>query len=208
VTNGKLFHSDYRGSRAIASVIHPVALYSPAETSLLQGQLSALSCNEISHIMANEGDRPSASDPGWQECSTIPGAIRFRLSSSNEGLHLVKVWMKKTKMAVKSDPITIPVYFDQTYPLPPTVKLNSSNPAVSAEVSITIGSCNSSTYAAVTETETPPTIESDAWQWCTTTAGAITHTLSSQTSSAHTLYIWGKKETGLISQANTVSVTY
>lgn len=97
---------------------------------------------------------------------------------------------------------------DSTAPTPPTITRFSPSPTNSTSITMTSSSCADSPLLLVNE-GTQPTRTDPAWQSCSTTAGAITYTLSPATEGVHTLKIWAQDAVGNVSSTfASVTVTY
>jgi hypothetical protein len=103
---------------------------------------------------------------------------------------------------VYSDEFTV----DSTAPSAPTLARTSSAFSTATAVTMTVGSCTDTNSILVTETNTQPSANASGWQLCSTTAGAITATVSGE--GAHTLYAWAKDTAqNVAASANSVTMT-
>jgi hypothetical protein len=202
-----MYIPDYYGNRLYGLPLYPIGFYTENETNSMTGKLTALTCEGTSHFMVNEGTRPSGSDSGWQECSTEPGAIQFKLADAREGIHILKVWMKKSATEIKSDPILLPLVYNTTAPLPPVVKLESANPSASSSLTLTLGVCDG-THVLVSEAAVVPSASDSGWMGCRL-SGTAPYSLQNLTPGAHSLFVWSKDRAGNVSKTpSSVTVTY
>lgn len=102
----------------------PIAPGATLASASLTNQTTILinisSCEGIQGIFVNEDSSPSASAPGWQNCSTESGAITFNMPAT-QGTHSLKVWAKDAVGNISSA-TNLAVTYDS---IAPTVTLSS-----------------------------------------------------------------------------------
>ena len=97
---------------------------------------------------------------------------------------------------------------DSTPPAAPAITLSSASLTNSTTITFTASSCADTPFVLVNES-TQPAMGDAAWQACSTTASAITHTLSPATEGTHNFKIWSKDSVGNVSTvATTIAVIY
>lgn len=97
---------------------------------------------------------------------------------------------------------------DSTPPSAPAITLSSASLTNSTAITFTASSCADTPFVLVNES-TQPAMGDSAWQACSTTASAITHTLSPATEASHSFKVWSKDSVGNVSStATTIVVIY
>ncbi|WP_084703431.1 tandem-95 repeat protein [Bacteriovorax sp. Seq25_V] len=111
-----------------------------------------------------------------------------------------------TADAASTATITINVT-DKTPSAPPTVSLAHTQYRNVTGQAITVSACSDISEVLINEGSQP--LAGDAnWQACSTTAGAITHTLENSTEGTHTLKAWSKDSHGNVSATSNDLIVY
>jgi hypothetical protein len=92
---------------------------------------------------------------------------------------------------------------DATAPLAPSVSRHSAAVTNTALATITTANCDDTAQILVQEVAAAPNGSEAGWQSCSTTAGALTHTVSNTGFGLKTLYVWAKDEAGNVSASST-----
>lgn len=120
-------------------------------------------------------------------------------NSSTAKLKLTAVDAAGNSGTITSNAFTI----DSTAPTAPTLARTSDAISNNPTVTMTVGSCTDIDQILISESNSAPLASDFGWQACSTTAGAITTTVSS--SGNHTLYAWAKDAVGNVaSSANSI----
>jgi hypothetical protein len=92
---------------------------------------------------------------------------------------------------------------DATAPLAPSVSRHSAAVTNTALATITAANCDDTAQILVQEVAAAPNGSEAGWQSCSTTAGALTHTVNNTGFGLKTLYVWAKDEAGNVSASST-----
>lgn len=177
-------------------------------TNSTSAPLTISSCSDRAHIFVSESSAvPLRTDAGWQSCSTTTGAISSTFSIG-DGAKILYLFAKDLAGNISSSS-SVTVTLDTSLPAAPSVALSSTSITNSNNTAMTLGTCIDIHSVKVTETNTSPLASDSDWQTCSTTASAVTHTLSG-TTGPRTLYIWSKdssaQNANVSATASTVSL--
>ena len=152
----------------------------------------------ITNVLFNEtGTQPLVTDPAWQTCSSAVGALKsMQLSPGN---HTLKAFFKYDDNFISKNPVNVPVNY-----LPQVAWVET--PIVNRpHTSYTLASCTGVDAVLVNQGAAPLAGDS-GWQACSTTAGAITYTLTS--SGSQTVNVWYKTGTTVSPDFSQVTVNF
>lgn len=129
--------------------------------------------------------QPLVNDPAWQVCTTTTGALKSY--TLTPGDHTLKVYLKYEDNSISLNAINLPLRYD------PVISWVEAPIINRPQVSFTFESCDGISAVLINQS-TQPAPGSPDWQACTTTTGAITHTLTSD--GEQTLNFWYKNTGG------------
>jgi hypothetical protein len=90
---------------------------------------------------------------------------------------------------------------DSVLPTTPAMTLASNLYSQSKTVTMTAGACGADQAALLVNESTQPLSTDSAWQTCSTTAGAISYLIPTNTEGLHALKVWAKDPAGNVSTA-------
>ncbi|WP_412473794.1 LamG-like jellyroll fold domain-containing protein [Halobacteriovorax sp. YZS-1-1] len=141
-------------------------------------------CTEagITEVIFKDVDgQPAASDPDWQTCTTAIGGLKSY--TLTPGDHTLKVYLKYEDTSISLNAIDLPLRYD------PVINWVESPVINRPHVSFTFEACDGISEILINQ-GTQPAPGDPQWQTCSTSAGAITHTLTSD--GEQTLNFWYK----------------
>lgn len=152
----------------------------------------------ITHVLFNEtGTQPGVSDPKWQTCSTVVGALKS--DPLSPGNHTLKAFFKYDDNFISKNPVDVPVNY-----LPQVAWVQS--PVVNRpHTSYTLASCVGIDEVFVNQ-GAAPAAGASGWQTCSTATGAIVFSLSS--SGSQTVNVWYKTGTTVSPDYSQVTVNF
>ena len=123
-------------------------------------------------------------------------SISYNWTVPSDNVATAKVKVIVTDAAGNTDEtISAAFTIDSTGPGAPSSTMVNAAYIAGTGTSFTIASCTDRTQIFVKESAGAPLITDSGWQTCATSAGAITHTLSSEAS--YTLRLWARDAVGL-----------
>ncbi len=172
--------------------------YNPPHITVVDGPTIATTtanmtidyCDEadIKYVLFNEtGTQPDSSDSAWQPCDTAIGALSY--SSLTPGNHTLKAYFKYSDDTISFDPIDVPVRYE------PPITWEEEPETNRPQLTFTISSCDGISDILFNQGSIPDAADG-AWQTCSTTTGALAHTLTSDGN--QTLNIWYKDSSGTV----------
>lgn len=176
-----------------------ISLASTTPTNSIEAQLTLATCSDMDKILIKQSSvSPLKTDPSWQNCTTSLGGILHSLSLG-DAIKTLYAFAKDAAGNISNASNLVSVTLDQTAPSVPNLSAYPYAAFNSNNIQFTSPNCTGISHFLVSESSEAPTLSNSAWQTCSTTNGAISHTLSSNSEGEFTLYAWAKDPAGNIS---------
>lgn len=185
---------------------------SPTPTNSASITLTIGSCLDTEKVFLSENSTtPVSGAAGWIDCSTTVGAFS-KVISTGDGTKTLYVWAKDLAGNISSVS-SVTTLLDQTPPAAPAIKFASNSSVTelksSLSTNLTNANCVDKTHILVKVGGSAPTDTDPAWQTCSTSASAISFTLSAAVEQNHFLTAWAKDAAGNLSTSGTnLNFTY